>query len=68
MKDYALGEVSVIVGASIIESFNKVSVELGEESNTFTTGSTGESTRTKNANRMGTILLTMPQTSSDNKK
>ena len=64
-KTYDPGQVSVIVG-SIIKSWNKVVVARDEDGWSFSAGTSGEATRTKNLNRLGTITITMPQTSADN--
>jgi hypothetical protein len=66
MKTYDPSEVSIIVGGTIIKSWNLVTPEFDEDGWTFSTGTSGESTRTKNLNKMGTITLTLPQSSADN--
>jgi hypothetical protein len=66
VKTYDPSQVSLIVGGTIIKSWNKVSVVKDEDSWTFSAGTSGEVTRTKNLNRLGTITVTLPQTSADN--
>ena len=66
MKTYDPTEVAVIVGGRIVKSWDTVAPVRDEEGFFFTTGTTGESTRAKNANKMSTITLTLPQSSADN--
>ena len=66
VKTYDPDQVSVIVGGTIIKSWNKIMVAKDEDDWTFNAGTTGEVTRTRNLNRLGTITLTLPQTSADN--
>ncbi len=66
MKTYDPSEVSIILAGSIIKSWISVSAERDEEAFMMTTGTGGESTRTKNANKMGVITLVLPQASVDN--
>lgn len=66
MKTYDPSQVSIILAGSIIKSWISVSAERDEEAFMMTTGTGGESTRTKNANKMGVITLTLPQASADN--
>lgn len=68
MKTYDPSEVSVVIGGVIVKSWNEVTVAMEEDRNVLDTGTTGETTRTKNANRLGTIVIDMPQTSEDNLK
>ena len=66
VKTYDPTKVSLIVGGSIIKSWNTVSCVVDEDKWTFTKGTSGEVTRTKNPVMMGTLTLTLPQTSEDN--
>ncbi len=66
MKTYDPDQVSLIVGGSIIKSWNKVSAKRDEDAWSFSSGTTGEPTRTKNLNTLGAITITTPQTSQDN--
>ncbi|BBO74399.1 hypothetical protein DSCW_18160 [Desulfosarcina widdelii] len=65
-KTYNPDQVSLIVGGSIIKSWNKVVVGRDEDSWSFSAGTSGEATRTKNLNTLGAIKITLPQTSQDN--
>lgn len=66
MKTYDPSEVSVVIGGAIIKSWDEVSVVMEEDRNVLSAATTGEATRTKNANRLGIIEITLPQTSGDN--
>jgi len=66
MKNYNPKEVTLIIGGRIIKSWNTVRVAMDEDEWTFTAGTTGESTRTKNANKLGSLVITSPQASEDN--
>jgi hypothetical protein len=66
VKTYDPGQVSLIVGGSIINSWNRIAVAKDEDDWTFSAGTSGEVTRTKNLNRLGAITVTLPQTSRDN--
>jgi len=65
-KTYDPTVVAVILGASAMTSWNEVEVAMNEEGWFFNSGTTGEDTRSKNANKLGTIMLRMPQSSDDN--
>ena len=66
VKTYDPSQVSVIVGGTIIKSWNKVAVARDEDDWSFAAGTSGEVTRTRNLNRLGAITLTLPQASQDN--
>lgn len=66
LKTYDPSQVVVIIGGSIVKSWNTVTAARDEENFMMTTGTQGESTRTKNANKMGVITLVLPQASVDN--
>ena len=66
VKTYNPQEVSIIAGVIALSSWNQVVVEMDEDGWMFTSGTTGEATRTKNANLLGTFTITVPQTSADN--
>lgn len=66
LKTYNPGDVVVAVGGALLESWNQITAEFAEDQNLISTGTTGETTRTKNANRTGTVTINVPQTSSDN--
>lgn len=66
MKTYNPKEVSVIIGGLILKSWNIVTVEMDEDRALFTSGTTGEATRTINNNKLGAITIELPQSSADN--
>lgn len=66
VKTYDPSEVAIIIGGSIISSWNSITIAREEDGWTFSTGTSGEVTRTKNLNKMGTLTLLLPQTSADN--
>ena len=66
VKTYDPSEISLIVGGSIIKSWNEISCVVDEDKFKFTKGTTGEVTRTKNPVMLGTNTITLPQTSEDN--
>lgn len=67
-KSYDPTQVAIIVGPTSLKSWNQVTPAREEEKWTFSSGTTGEDTRSKNANDLGSITLTMPQSSDDNDK
>lgn len=66
LKTYDPKEVNAIIGGRILESWNTITVGREEDENTMSAGTSGEITRTKNANNLGTVTVVLPQTSSDN--
>lgn len=66
LKTYDPKDVIVAVGGALLESWNQITAEFAEDQNLMSTGTTGETTRTKNANRTGTVTINIPQTSTDN--
>jgi len=67
VKTYDPSQGSLIVGGSIIASWREVSVARDEDGFTFDVDtSSGEATRTKNASKLGTFTVTLPQASGDN--
>ena len=64
-KTYSPGDVSLIIGGSIIK-FDTVTVSRNEEKNLMSVGTQGEVTRTKNLSNLATITVVLPQSSSDN--
>ena len=66
LKTYDPSQVAIIIGGSILKSWNTVTVSRDEDGWTFSSGTSGESTRTKNLNTLGMIEIVMPQTSVDN--
>ena len=65
-KTYNPGEVSLIIGGSIINSWNTITVSRNEDKNFASVGTQGEVTRTVNVSNLGTIVVTLPQSSADN--
>jgi hypothetical protein len=59
---YSSDDVSVIVGATIITDFEEIAVTQDEDSWSFSAGSSGEVTRSKNSNKLGSIAITLMQT------
>lgn len=66
MKTYKPGQVSVIIGGTIVKTWNKVSVKREEDEWLFATGTSGETTRVENLNKLGTIEVSLPQSSDEN--
>ena len=66
LKTWDPSQLNVIVGGSIVNSWNTVSIDLDEDEQFSSVGSNGEVTRSINASRMGTVTLTLPQASADN--
>lgn len=64
-KNYSPGDVSLIIGGSIIK-FDSVTVSRNEDKNTMTVGTQGEVTRTKNLSNLATITVLLPQSSANN--
>ena len=64
-KTYSPGDVSLIIGGSIVK-FDAVTVERNEDKNTMSVGTQGEVTRTKNLSNLATITVVLPQSSSNN--
>lgn len=65
-KTYDPTQVSITLGITKLDNWDEVTVVFDEDAWTFTSGTQGEATRTKNSNRLGTITITLPQTSADN--
>lgn len=68
-KTYDPSEISVIVGGAIISGFADgtfVSIDRSEDAYTYVGGADGLGTRVKNANRDGTITITLQQSSDSN--
>ena len=66
LKTWDPSQLNVIVGGSIINSWNTVSIDLDEDEQFQSVGTSGEVTRSINASKMGTVTLTVPQSSADN--
>jgi len=66
VKTYDPTKVTVVIGGSIIKSWDTVRVVENDPRFTFKKGTSGEVTRSKNSVIMGTITFILPQTSEDN--
>lgn len=66
VKTYDPSMVSVIIGGSIIKSWDSVKAGRTNPKWKHTEGTSGELTRTKNTSLLGAITLTLPQASADN--
>ena len=66
VKTYDPLQVSIIIGGSIIKSWDQVVVSRDNDRWNFSEGTSGEVTRTRNAGRLGSIKLVLPQASADN--
>lgn len=65
-KTYSKEDVTVIVGGTIVKNFVSVKVSYAEKKWTFKEGSHGEVTRSKKGSRLGSVIIVLPQTNSDN--
>lgn len=65
-KTYIPGQVTVVIGAVIIDNWESLNVTFEEDTWSFHHGSGDEMTRIKNNNRQGVIAIELPQTSSFN--
>ena len=63
--NYNPNEVSLTVGPYLIR-FDEFTVSREEEKYTYSVGTSGETTRTKNANDLVTLTITVPQASDNN--
>lgn len=66
LKTWDPSQLNVIVGGSIMNSWNTVAIDLDEDEQFSSVGTNGEVTRSINASKMGTVTLTLPQASDDN--
>lgn len=67
LKTYDPSQVSLIIGGSIIGSWNTIAIDLVDDKFSFEPDtSSGELTRVKNMSKNGTFVLTLPQASGDN--
>lgn len=66
MDTYSPKEVSIIIGSHIVDNWEEVTVVKDEDDNLFSTGADGEVAVTENANELGTISITIKQTSKSN--
>lgn len=66
MRTYNPQEVSILGGTSLLTNWNNVRIGRAEDGAMFSAGTQGEITRTINANKLGSFILTLPQASIDN--
>jgi len=66
MRTYNPQQVSILGGVSLLTQWNNVRITRAEDGTMFSAGTNGEITRTINANKLGSFIITMPQTSYDN--
>lgn len=66
MRTYNPQEVSILGGVSLLTQWNNVRITRAEEGAMFSAGTNGEITRTINANKLGSFIVTLPQSSVDN--
>lgn len=66
VKSYSPGNVIVVIGPFILKSWEEIEVEYDEDKWKFETGIYDETTRLKNGSSLGTIKITMKQTSVGN--
>lgn len=66
LRTYDPSEVSVAFGPILLTGWDLVRLSRAEDGVTFSVGTSGEITRSINANKLGTITLTYPQGSSEN--
>lgn len=66
-KNYAPGAVVVNINGTQLVSWNNVNADYNEDRWTPSSATTGETTQTRNESKLGTITITLPQTSADNK-
>ncbi len=67
-KSYDPTKLAILVGPAALKSWNSASPSKDEEKWTHTSGTTGEDTRSKNANDLGMLSIKMPMSSDDNDK
>jgi len=65
LHTYNPKQVACIVSGAVIK-FDEISISKDGEKNMITEGTNGELSRTVKSDRLGTISVTLPQTSSDN--
>ena len=66
MRTYDPSEGKLILGISAINNWDSVRASYEEDQIFHSSGTQGEVTRTKNANKLGTFVVTLPQSSIDN--
>jgi len=66
VRTYDPSKVSVSFGPSLLTGWDLVRISRAEDGVSFSVGTGGEISRSINANKLGTITLTYPQTSAEN--
>jgi len=66
LRTYDSSRVSVAFGPVLLTSWDTVRISREEDGAMFSVGTSGEISRSINANKLGTITLTYPQTSTEN--
>lgn len=63
MRTYNPEEVSILLGTSLLTGWNSIRPTRAEDGALFTAGTSGEVTRTINANKLGSFVIITPQSS-----
>jgi len=66
LRTYDPSRVSVAFGPVLLTGWDTVRISREEDGAMFSVGTSGEISRSINANKLGTITLTYPQTSTEN--
>lgn len=66
VKTYDPTQVSVSIGAIMITDFVSIAIEQDEDNWSFTTGSSGETSRARNVSSLATVTITLQQTNDAN--
>ncbi len=66
LRTYDPSKVSVAFGPTLLTGWDNVRISREEDGVMFSVGTSGEISRSINANKLGTITLTYPQTSTEN--
>ena len=66
MRTYNPEQVSILIGVSLLTGWNNIRIGRAEDGAMFSVGTGGEVTRTLNANKLGSFVITMQQSSIDN--
>ena len=65
-RTYDPSQVNLVLGITVLNNWDTIRIAYEEDQITHSAGTQGEVTRTLNANKLGTITVTCPQTSIDN--
>jgi len=66
MRTYNPGEGALLIGVSLLTGWNNIRIGRAEDGAMFTAGTQGEITRTINLNKLGSFVVTLPQSALDN--